>query len=683
MASALVQLDPDGTAKGTPGVLNYNVPDAISYPGRHFIAFDFPHSMFHTLLSDTTYFGLPGVYPPIRAANGTINFNDPANASYVKAVYEVILAMQNGFQSSKPPDLLANIFPGSNGDAILRVRGPYDRWLPDLPDEARSLRLALAPTDPIFTIVDNITTQQSGVSTIPQTLSPGPFLLKGPNGVAAPFAGVYTTKDTSEGSVAGLGPSLTSLTPYRVVDESIQKRRLVIYRDVEGLLACKFVPFSTNIQWQFYLVEEYRLSSFYGNYGAGKTLKTMSLLPGEKTKLSLKTYRRSTETTKQSSSVLDAFSSQIAEDFQEAVESETTNKEAASRHDEGYVEAELTGNWGTGSAKVSGGFKGGSTSAREQMAKNVSKALQKHASTASAKRDVKVEQSSEGTTESGEETGVERDIQNVNVGNTLNFVFRQMNQEHVTLLHLTDIKVAFSNSTYGSFRAVPLHQIEDFIRDYMPNADTEYVKTDDFSKTYVGATPPAGYKKKLDLVRDLILTEASSVPDWKGVLTQAVEKVSFPWSAPTTALWGGTTGATATRYQTDVSDLVKKYTGAAPLEPATQPTLASAVDFYRFKRQTSTYSLGANVLKVPGVIVAVSRNVLRTDGVIVDSLLGIGDALDVYSHNLQDEATRGKTNAAVTLEVQVALETLKQSIVSNKDSVSAALVDKMFPTPNP
>ncbi len=55
MASALVQLDPDGTAKGTPGVLNYNVPDAISYPGRHFIAFDFPHSMFHTLLSDSKF----------------------------------------------------------------------------------------------------------------------------------------------------------------------------------------------------------------------------------------------------------------------------------------------------------------------------------------------------------------------------------------------------------------------------------------------------------------------------------------------------------------------------------------------------------------------------------------------------------------------------------------------------
>ena len=43
------------------------------------------------------------------------------------------------------------------------------------------------------------------------------------------------------------------------------------------------------------LVESYRLSSYLGNYGAGRTLKTFSLLPGEKTKLSIKNYTK-TET---------------------------------------------------------------------------------------------------------------------------------------------------------------------------------------------------------------------------------------------------------------------------------------------------------------------------------------------------------------------------------------------------
>ncbi len=35
---------------------------------------------------------------------------------------------------------------------------------------------------------------------------------------------------------------------------------------------------------------------------------------------------------------------------------------------------------------------------------------------------------------------------------------------------------------------------------------------------------------------------------------------------------------------------------------------------------------------VPGVILTATKNVLRTDGIIVEALLGQGDALDTYSH---------------------------------------------------
>lgn len=679
MANPLVQLDPDGSPQGTPGTLNYNVPDAISYPGRHFVALDLPDTLFHTLLSDTCYFTMPGVNVPVRA-NGVLQVNDAASLSYVTAAFEILQAMASGFQSNRPADQLTNLGNGGWGDAIMKVRGPHDRWFPDLPAEARSLRYAVSLSDPLYGILNTGPNVTNGLWNLRQQLPTQPVKLKNSDGVASDYTGVYTTTDTPEGSTAGLAPSLTGLTPYRVLDEAMQRRRLVIYRDVEGLLACKFVPFSTDIRQAFFLVEEYRLSSFYGNYGAGRTLSTMSLLPGEKTRLTLKTYRRSTETTKQSSSMLDSFSSQIAEDFQEAVESESTDKDASTRHDEGYVEAEMTGRWGTGKAKLSGGFKGASSSAREQMAKNVSKALQKHSSAASAKRDVKVEQSTETTTESGVEAGVEREIQNVNVGNTLNFVFRQMNQEHVTLLHLTDIKVAFSNSTYGSLRVVPLNQIDDLIRDYMPNADNEYIDPKDLKKSHFGDSPPAGYRKKIDVVRDAILTEASNVVDWKGAMTQAVEKVNYQWTAPTTALWGGTTSATATKFAADVSDLVKKHTGNPPAGPIAQPPLlSSTAAFHRFKPISSTYELGPNKFTVQGVIVAVNRNVMRTDGVMVDALLGRGDALDGYSHGLQDEALRAKANAAADIERQVALENLKQLLVAEHAADGVLAHGEMFP----
>lgn len=50
---------------------------------------------------------------------------------------------------------------------------------------------------------------------------------------------------------------------------------------------------------------------------------------------------------------------------------------------------------------------------------------------------------------------------------------------------------------------------------------------------------------------------------------------------------------------------------------------------------------------VPGVILSVSRNVMRTDGVIVEALLGEGEALDGYARRLQEiEVARRESLAA-------------------------------------
>jgi hypothetical protein len=61
------------------------------------------------------------------------------------------------------------------------------------------------------------------------------------------------------------------------------------------------------------LVEVYRLSSYLGSYGAGRVLKTLTLLPGEKTKVSVKTYTHSTTDAKQASSILDSFTKESAD----------------------------------------------------------------------------------------------------------------------------------------------------------------------------------------------------------------------------------------------------------------------------------------------------------------------------------------------------------------------------------
>jgi hypothetical protein len=679
----LVELDP----RGVPTTLSYNVPDATVYPGKHYVAFDFPNVIFHTIYSDTNYFSFPLIAAPARdAATGAV---DPARSGdYMRSVLEVAQAMQAGFRSNGPPDVLKDPTT-STAKAILKVRGPYDRWFPDLGPEAIHLRYAFPKDDPIYAVA----------AAVSGSLPPWkPFQLPQGNGAApADYAGVYSVRDHPGGSIAGLSPSVTSLTPYRVVDEAINRRRLVLYRSADDVLTAEFVPVSYDIYQQFYLVEEYRLSSFYGNYGAGRTIKTLSLLPGEHNKIVVKSFRSTSQSVKETSSVLDSFSKQTAEDFQDAIESETTNKDASTRHDEGFINVEVAGNWGTGNAKVSGGFKGSSNSAREQTAKNVSKALQKHALQASAKRDVKVEHSTDSLSESGEESGSERDIRNVNVGNTLNFVFRQMNQEHVSLLCLTDIKVAFSNSTYGSFRQVPLSQIDELLRDYIPNADgpIDPAHPEDYSPAFpAGFTPsaktplPPGWMTRIDYVRRTILTECQNVLDYRGALVPVVESVS-PGATATTAVIAkacaaerAALAARASGRPVPSKPTLLAESVASRIPPTRGQPRPFAAPYVRFKRTlTTTYTGGANAFTAPGVVLAATHNIMRTDGVIVDAILGQGDGLDPYSHGVQDEAIRAKAIAADALAAQLALEEARQKVVAKRDQTAATLVTQMFPAP--
>ena|GEM_PF-6675129 len=66
--------------------------------------------------------------------------------------------------------------------------------------------------------------------------------------------------------------------------------RLNFYRSLTGALTYNYVPEPQAARPRLYLIETYRLSSFLGSYGAGRILKTFTLLPGEKTKISVKTF---------------------------------------------------------------------------------------------------------------------------------------------------------------------------------------------------------------------------------------------------------------------------------------------------------------------------------------------------------------------------------------------------------
>jgi hypothetical protein len=355
------------------------------------------------------------------------------------------------------------------------------------------------------------------------------------------------------------------------------------------------------------LVEVYRLSSYLANYGAGRTVSTFTLLPGEEMTIHVKTYRHFSQALSRAESILDSFSSSSEQEFASTLQQENTAKGSEQGQFSWHAEGQAEGTWGWGSAKVSGGVAGSSNSSRETFAKTVSTATAKHVAKASASRDVEINTSSETKTEQGEETATERRIRNINLSRTLNFVFRQMNQEFVTLLHLVDARVAFHNGSASSYREVSLAQLDDLLGEVISDGSD-------------------GSTDHTDLVRQAIVAELSSIVDYQDFLRSYVEEF-------------------------------QPRDGAG--EPVGRPYLRARRDL------VSSYdaATGSDEIRVPGIILAAQTNVLRTDGVVVEALLGQGEALDEYSRGLQREAVRTQRVRNAQAEAEVDRQELANRIV--------------------
>lgn len=352
-----------------------------------------------------------------------------------------------------------------------------------------------------------------------------------------------------------------------IADLLAQGYQVVEGVDIYGDPTITTVPVPTAPDPHLYLVETLRLTTYLGDYGAGRIVKTFTLLPGEVSKISVKTFRQRESTRKEASSVLDSLTKESATDLETSLMTEQSDQRSFQKTKEYYADAEASASWGWGSAKVKAGVKGSTNAAREESVKNVSNATEKHASRASAKREVEVNTSYEVTDKEGEEMAIERQVENINLSRTLNFVFRQMNQEFVSFLHLTDVRIGFFNGDRSSRREVPISGLESLLEQVVLPAHR--------------AT-----------VRDVILEQLSAIRDHTGVPVDVVEEVEV------------TPGDVYRHFD---PGLVATFTDAA-----------------------------GRRFEVPGVLLKVDRRVMRTEGVIVDALLGNGPALDGYAERLQE-----------------------------------------------
>jgi hypothetical protein len=333
-----------------------------------------------------------------------------------------------------------------------------------------------------------------------------------------------------------------------------------------------------------FVIEEYTTASFLGDYGAGKVLNTFSLLPGEKTTISVKTYRESNVTRARSENLLDSFSENSTNEMEKLMQEDTENgtSDKTDTKFEAKVSLSAQAKWLGLKVEASASYSKNSTSSRMSNAKSLSKAMDKHVATSNSNRQVTVNTSSTESVKEGEEQSTVRELLNLNKSRTLNFVFRQMTQEYISLTYLSGLKIVFTNGYPESMKVYNLEDLETFLDDYIEKGAREEV-------------------------RNSILKHYCAVMNYKDEPKQFIESIS-----------------------------VKIGECLGNKEEQT---------FWRVNRKPENddiYTKGGLEIGIKGgVILNAKSYILATDGVVVDSFLGQGEALDCFNTKLHDaEATK-------------------------------------------
>jgi hypothetical protein len=497
-------------------------------------------------------------------------------------------------------------------NSLIRLDFGPEYFKPALRKETSELANRIKATDKAALTTEISETMATGINN--NSLFPNVRLMRGTlRAVAKPVtvettaisgagAAVETAALKIEGASLRISPALAAIKPEEIAANMLAGKQLNVYTNMYGTLSHNYIPIPEAIPPRLYLVETYQLSSYLGNYGAGRVVKTFSLLPGEKTHISIKTYKKTESQAKEASSILDSLTEESADEFENSVRDEQSDKENQSENFSYYADAEVEASWGFGKAKVKGGVKGGTNSSREEFSKNVFSAAEKHVGKASAKRDINVNTSYEVKEEAGEETAIEREIENINLSRTLNFVFRQMNQEFITLLHLVDVRVGFFNGIIEDKREVTLPELDSLLDD---------VIIDDA-------------RKKAE-VKEAILGELKVVLDYQDKPHEFIQEVKP----------AGEGGVSYIRIK---KDYISKY-----IDNAT----GTGID-------------------VPGIITGARKFVMRTEGVVADSLLGQGEALDGYALRLQEleverEAAQAELSKALAMQDELAAKAIKDN----------------------
>ena len=350
-----------------------------------------------------------------------------------------------------------------------------------------------------------------------------------------------------------------------------------------------------------YMVMKMRMASYLGDYGAGQTLSTFSLLPGEKTVIEIRDYRHNETTRSTSESVLDSYSESAMDDLQTTVETSSSVNSDASETDVDSMAAATSAEGGVnmliwnvgGDASASASSVNTTSQSLSQQVSTLNNAVSHHVQTADTQRQVEINTDVTSTEISETEQTTTRTLENINRSRVLNFVFRQLLQEYFTITYLDDVSFVYSNGYDTSRRAGTLESLDNFLRSVL--ADKEQVAA----------------------VRNQIYLELCNLTDYTGTRVSFIERVT------------------------------EKHGNC--IEPKQDDREVSYVRKRRGLKQTYRDKT------VNGIILDVTHRVLRTPSVIVDALLGQGESLDCYNQQLQQAAFDGAHLANRKLEQAIAV----------------------------
>ncbi len=389
----------------------------------------------------------------------------------------------------------------------------------------------------------------------------------------------------------------TSYLAHRIAEGD----RPVLHRRPSGKQGLIFQPRPKAPRPAIYLVLKMRMASYLGDYGAGQTLSTFSLLPGEKTTIQIRDFRHNETTRTTSQSVLDSYSESAMEDLQTTIEetSSTTAESSGTATAGGGSSGGMEVGLDLGIIKIGGGFdseSAGSNTLTEAMSEQVNtlnSAVSHHVQTADTQRQIEINTDVSSTEVSETEQTVTRTLENINRSRVLNFVFRQLLQEYFTLTWLDEVSLLYTNGYDTSRKTGTLSSMDNLLSAVLANA------------------------KAVDQVRNDIYVHLCNITDHTGTRVGFIEQVS------------------------------EKHANCIDPKAGDKPIT------YVRKRRDLKQSYKDKT--VNGIILNVTHRVLRTPALVVDALLGQGEALDCYNQHLQEAAFEGAHLANRKLEQALAV----------------------------